>query len=131
MAFATIVCRSRNVARVPSLTPPWPRSGQGRHGERNEGVPIAQRGPTACFETAWPRSGQTPRTAVNRRRLAYFFVLRSTAARISALNASASTCSPSRMSIARRAFPSRLELKSLAGSSSEAPFMKVSLTTSL
>src|SRR3954451_9463399 len=35
------------------------------------------------------------------------------------------------MSIARRAFPSRLELKSLAGSFNEAPFMKVSFTIDL
>src|SRR6059058_5054554 len=35
------------------------------------------------------------------------------------------------MSMARLAFPSRLELKRPAGSSSEAPFMKVSFTTDL
>src|SRR5438132_10414908 len=39
-------------------------------------------------------------------------VLRATAARMSALNATASTFSPSCMSIARLVFPSRLELKS-------------------
>src|SRR5436190_943782 len=43
-------------------------------------------------------------------------VLRATAARMSALNASASTSSLSWMSIARLAFPSRLALKSWAGS---------------
>src|SRR5438270_7844987 len=58
-------------------------------------------------------------------------VLKATAARTSALNASASTSSPSWMSIARRVFPSRLELKSLAGSSNEAPLANVSFTTDL
>lgn len=47
--------------------------------------------------------------------------LRPTASRMSFLNASASTSSPSWMSIARLALPSRLELKILAGSFSEAP----------
>src|SRR5262249_48352984 len=45
--------------------------------------------------------------------------------------ADASTSSPSWMSIARRTCPSRLELKSLAGSFSDAPFAKVSFTTFL
>src|SRR5207253_5758362 len=54
-----------------------------------------------------------------------------TAAWIKALNASASSTSPSRMSMARRVFPSRLELKSPRGSSKEAPRAKVSLTTCL
>ena len=61
-------------------------------------------------------------------RPAYFFrfdfvldVLRATAARTSALNARASTFSFSRMSIARLTFPSRLELKSFAGSSKARP----------
>src|SRR5262249_33488157 len=58
----------------------------------------------------------------------YVDVLSSTAARISALNASASTCSPSWMSIARLTFPSRLELKSRAGSSNDAPLAKVNFT---
>jgi WD40 repeat protein len=66
-----------------------------------------------------------------RAREAHHAVLSSTAARTSALNARASTCSPSRMSIARRTFPSRLELKRFAGSGSEAPFAKVSFTTAL
>ena len=55
----------------------------------------------------------------------------STAARIRSRNAASSMPSPSLMSIARRALPSRLELKSFAGSDSDAPFMKVSLTTLL
>src|SRR5262245_8218407 len=58
-------------------------------------------------------------------------VLRATAARMSARNAPALTSSPSWMSIARLVFPPRLELKSLAGSSSEAPLAKVIFTTSL
>src|SRR5438445_13289738 len=58
-------------------------------------------------------------------------VLRATAARMSALNAPASTFSPSWMSIARLVFPSRLELKSLAGSFNEAPLANVSSTTDL
>src|SRR5215813_3573281 len=58
-------------------------------------------------------------------------VLRATAARMSALNAPASTSSPSWMSIARRTFPSRLALKSLAGSCNEAPLAKVNFTLDL
>src|SRR5712692_6544500 len=50
---------------------------------------------------------------------------------MSALNAPASTFSPSWMSIARLVFPSRLELKSLAGSFNEAPLANVSFTTDL
>src|SRR3982074_1064324 len=57
--------------------------------------------------------------------------LRATACRISALNADSSTSSPSWMSIARRTFPSRLELKRRAGSFRDAPLAKVSLTTLL
>ena len=55
----------------------------------------------------------------------------SIASRTSALNAAASTSSPSGMSIARRTLPSRLELKRPVGSSSDAPLAKVSLTTFL
>ena len=57
--------------------------------------------------------------------------LRATAARMSALNASASTSSPSWISIARLTLPSRLELKSLAGSFNEAPLAKISFTIDL
>src|SRR6202047_3220111 len=52
-----------------------------------------------------------------------------TAWRTSALKADSSTSSPSWMSIARRVFPSRLELKRRAGSFSDAPLAKVSFTT--
>ena len=57
--------------------------------------------------------------------------LAAAAARTSCLKAASSILSPSRMSIARRTFPSRLELNSFAGSSSEAPRWKVSFTTCL
>jgi hypothetical protein len=57
--------------------------------------------------------------------------LRATAWRTSALKAASSTSSPSRMSMARRVAPSRLELKRRAGSFKDAPFAKVSFTTSL
>src|SRR3954469_23434434 len=57
--------------------------------------------------------------------------LAATAARISSLKAASSIFSSSRMSIARRVFPPRLELKSFFGSSMEAPRKKVSFTTSL
>src|SRR4249919_843740 len=50
---------------------------------------------------------------------------------MSALNALASTFSPSWMSIARLVFPPRLELNSLAGSFNEAPLANVSFTTDL
>src|SRR5262249_20398844 len=50
---------------------------------------------------------------------------------MSALKADASTSSPSRMSIARRTLPSRLELKSRFGSRSEAPLANVTFTTAL
>src|SRR5439155_13397822 len=58
-------------------------------------------------------------------------LLRVTAWRTSALNADSSTSSPSWMSIARRTFPSRLELKRRAGSFRNAPLAKVSFTTFL
>src|SRR5438445_3074159 len=58
-------------------------------------------------------------------------LLRATAWRTSALNADSSTSSPSRTSIARRTFPSRLELKRRAGSFRDAPLAKVSFTTFL
>src|ERR1700754_3893601 len=48
-----------------------------------------------------------------------------------ALNAEASTFSPWAISMARRMLPSRLALKSWAGSASEAPFAKVNFTLSL
>src|SRR3954471_8633771 len=60
-----------------------------------------------------------------------FAPLSAIASRMSALNADASTSSPSWMSIARRTFPSRLELKRRAGSSRDAPLAKVSFTTLL
>src|SRR3984893_2420040 len=56
-------------------------------------------------------------------------LLRATAWRTSALKADSSTSSPSWMSIARRTFPSRLELKRRAGSLRDAPLAKVSFTT--
>src|SRR5919204_102475 len=58
-------------------------------------------------------------------------LLRATAWRTSALKADASTSSPSWMSIARRVFPSRLELNRRAGSFRDAPLAKVSFTTFL
>src|SRR5213594_5111465 len=57
-------------------------------------------------------------------------LLRATAWRTSPLKADPSTSSPSWMSIARRTFPSRLELKRRAGSFSDAPLANVSFTTS-
>src|SRR5271156_3491741 len=57
--------------------------------------------------------------------------LAATAARMSCLKAASSIFSPSRRSIARRTFPSRLELKSFFGSLREAPRKKVSFTTCL
>jgi hypothetical protein len=72
-------------------------------------------------------------------RVQFFFAARparaaplaATAARISALKAAWLIFSPSRISIARRVLPSRLELNSLFGSLIEAPRAKVSLTTCL
>src|SRR5207245_10907885 len=54
-----------------------------------------------------------------------------TAARMSAFRAGASISSPSWMSMARRAFPSRLELKWWEGAFREAPLEKVIFTTFL
>src|SRR5690606_26072735 len=51
--------------------------------------------------------------------------------RIRSSSAASSTCSPSRMSMARRTFPSRLALNRPDGSSSDAPLAKVILTTFL
>src|ERR1700722_20395314 len=58
-------------------------------------------------------------------------LLRATAWRTRALKADSSTFSPSWISIARRTFPSRLELKRRAGSFRDAPLAKVSFTTFL
>ena len=58
-------------------------------------------------------------------------VFKATAARMSACNAFSSILSPSRISMARRVLPSRLELKRLDGSSNAAPLAKVSFTTAL
>src|SRR4029079_10922259 len=58
-------------------------------------------------------------------------LLSATAWRTSALKADAFTSSPSWMSIARRVFPSRLELKRWAGAFRDAPLAKVSFTTCL
>src|SRR5580704_6122464 len=57
--------------------------------------------------------------------------LAATAARMSCLKAASLIFSPSRMSIARRTFASRLELKSFFGSLREAPRAKVHFTTCL
>ena len=58
-------------------------------------------------------------------------VLRATAARMSAFNASSSISSPSRKSMARLVLPSRLELNRPEGSLSEAPLAKVVFTAFL
>src|SRR5437899_6363381 len=58
-------------------------------------------------------------------------LLRATAWRTSALKADSSNSSPSWMSIARRVFPSRLELKRRAGSFRDAPLAKVNFTMDL
>src|SRR5204863_6579972 len=58
-------------------------------------------------------------------------LLSATAWRTSALKADSLISSPSWRSIARRTFPSRLELKRRAGSLRDAPFAKVSFTTLL
>src|SRR6267143_1654456 len=58
-------------------------------------------------------------------------LFRAAAARMSVLKASSSISSPSWISIARLALPSRLALSSPEGSSSEAPLAKVSFTTLL
>src|SRR5262245_42722212 len=61
----------------------------------------------------------------------HFEPLNAAAARMSALNAFSSILSSSWTSIARRVFPSRLELNTFDGSGSDAPFAKVSFTTFL
>src|SRR5204863_4621433 len=58
-------------------------------------------------------------------------LLSATAWRTSALKADSLISSPSWRSIARRTFPSRLELKRRAGSFNDAPFANVSFTTLL
>src|SRR5579862_3271984 len=57
--------------------------------------------------------------------------LSATAARMRSFNAASLILSPSCRSMARRTFPSRLELNRPAGSCSAAPFAKVILTTLL
>src|SRR5271154_7047547 len=58
-------------------------------------------------------------------------LLKATAWRTRAWKADWLTSSPSWMSIARRTFPSRLEVKRRAGSFSDAPLAKVSFTAFL
>src|SRR5471032_3332164 len=58
-------------------------------------------------------------------------LLSRTASRKSALKATSSTFAPSGISIARRVFPSRLELNRRLGSFSDAPFANVSFTAFL
>ena len=60
-----------------------------------------------------------------------FDSFRLTAARMRPFRASSSISSPSRKSIARRVFPSRLELNRPEGSSRDAPLAKVIFTTCL
>src|SRR5205823_4584257 len=61
----------------------------------------------------------------------YFFRFSATASRIRLARAPSSSSSPSRMSMARLTFPSRLELNRAAGSFRAAPLKNVSLTTFL
>lgn len=65
------------------------------------------------------------------RQLCALDLFRLTAARTSVFNASSLIFSPSRKSIARRVFPSRLELKRREGSLRDAPLAKVIFTTLL
>src|SRR5689334_5855111 len=65
------------------------------------------------------------------RERAGFDVFKVTAARMRVLSASSSISSPSWKSMARRVFPSRLELNRREGSFSAAPFAKVIFTTFL
>jgi hypothetical protein len=85
-------------------------------------------GPAAAADRA---SRANPQDIVCRERFDLPATLSAPAWRTSALKAVASTASPAWMSIARRVFPSRLALKSRAGSCSDAPLAKVSCTTSL
>ena len=80
-----------------------------------------------------PYLSRKTRPEATTRAAIYFFFdwFKSTAARTRAFSAFSSTFSPSRMSMARRALPSRLELNSLVGSGSDAPLAKVSFTTLL
>src|SRR5438445_10842090 len=68
-----------------------------------------------------------------RRAFGLFLPLRfsATAARMRSFKAASSTLSPSRKSMARLTFPSRLELNRPEGSSNAAPLAKVILTTFL
>ncbi len=110
--------RDAPAARVP------PPQRQGRR----RAVPLS----TRLGRPVRRRRGVTERQAfffaAGRRALA---VLRSTASRTSAFSAFASIFSPSRKSMARRVFPSRLELKRRDGSLSDAPLAKVNFTALL
>src|SRR3984885_15144016 len=78
-------------------------------------------------------SGREPgqRAAASVDQLLALDLFRVTAARTRVFNAFSLIFSPSRKSMARRVFPSRLELKSPAGSFSDAPLAKVIFTTFL
>src|SRR2546422_5445046 len=122
--YSLLGCRAR---QLPAR---WALRGCGSNRIRAEGrrwrafSPVASR----CGHCSGQRSAQ----------LVAFFegfdlpeLLRATAWRTSALKADSSTSSPSWMSIARREFPSRLELKRRTGSFRDAPLKKVSFTTFL
>src|SRR5262245_55568697 len=112
-------------------------------GHRDLELPLARRADFAatkgsCSWSRWiPCLCRPPPWVWPRRATPYFEgfdlpeLLRATAWRTSALKADSSTSSPSWMSIARRTFPSRLELKRRAGSFRDAPLAKVSFTTFL
>src|ERR1700692_2428946 len=90
----------------------------------------------ACREAVNWSHGPMRRLAQSQRKGAGFDyraddLFRAAAARMSVLKASSSIPSPSWISIARLALPSRLELNSPEGSLSEAPLEKVSFTTLL
>src|SRR5579883_1165357 len=80
---------------------------------------------------AGPR-GQRVRLPAARRGFALFLArFSATAAEISSFKAASLIFSPSWISMARRTFPSRLELKRPEGSFNAAPWAKVILTTFL
>lgn len=80
----------------------------------------------AVLTGCWPLPyGVLPSTGQRRRRDARLYAA---ASRTRSLNAVSSTVPPARTSMARLRFPSRLALKSPAGSSRNAPFANVSFT---
>jgi hypothetical protein len=95
------------------------------------GMGLLHRRGARCFAAPARSAGGEGPPDLRIERLPHPFLFSFTAALISALKAFSLIFTPSVTSMARRTLPSRLEVKSFAGSGSDAPLAKVSFTLSL